>query len=543
MINMDITSFILTCMADEDDEAIVCHPSGERFTWKELKERVYQLSNALYDHGIRNNDVVSIILYNGNEVIESLFGASMLGCIVPFVNWHSKGEELKKILEGQNTTDIIIDHEFLASFKEIEDELDIRNVIVVGDEATDGTMLYEELIKEYPNTVPENTVSRLGIQMFTAGTTGVPKGNNYYKMIDAILRPEAVSLDDMREENPAVPDSLMDGLPSIMSMLPGFRELEYHKHDNILLLSAPAYHPGAIVQWGFSVLGGGKTVMMRKFDGEEFLRLIQDEKVAYAYTPPILLHRLLALSEDVKSKFDLSSLHSLICGAAYCPPKTKRDINEWFGKPVYHEWYLSSDNIIGVFLGPDDYLEDESRYESCGRSTGNILILDEWGNKVKPGEIGELWGVGLGMFTTYSGTTDKMSDKARKIGDMWYFDEGEFATMDSQGYVYIKGRKKDMIISGGVNIYPDDIERTILKHPDVVDVAVIGVPDEEWGERVHACVQLKEGRMAKSEDIIDFCKIEGLSSYKMPRSADILPELPRRDDGKIIKRLLKEIYR
>jgi long-chain acyl-CoA synthetase len=530
-------------MADEDEEAIVCHPSGKRFTWKEIRERVYRLANGLYDIGVRNGDVVSVLLYNGNEIVEALYGASMLGCVVPLVNWHSKGEELKQVLIGQKTTDIILDQDFIPAIEEIKRELNVRSYIVVGDEAPDGMILYEDLMKRYPGTVPENVVSRIGIQMFTAGTTGTPKGLGYYKMFDAILRPAAVSFDEMRKDNPAVPMDMMEGMPSIMAMMPGFRELEFHKHDNILLLPAPFYHPGALVEWGTSIMAGGKTVMMRKFNAEEFLRLIQEEKVAYAYTPPVLLQRLLAAPEEIKKKYDTSSLHSLICGAAYCPPKTKKAINEWFGRPVYHEWYLSSDNITGVFLGPDDYLEDEKRYESCGRSTGHLLILDEDGNRLPPGEVGELWGIGMGVFTTYSGTTDKMADKVRKIDGKWYFDEGELAYMDEDGYVYIKGRKKDMIISGAVNIYPDDIEKTILRHPKVADVAVIGVPDEDLGEHVHACVQLKEGESMKEKEIIEFCKNEGLSGYKKPKSADFHGELPRREDGKILKRMLKEKYR
>ncbi|MDY6966412.1 MAG: AMP-binding protein [Halobacteriota archaeon] len=542
---MDLVSFLLTALSDGEKTAIV---SGEkRLTWNELRERVYRLANGLTDLEVKDGNRVSFMLYNSNEFFETLFGASILGCLAPAVNWHWKGEELVHVINSVDTSTLILDSDFLEKVLEVKDDLkSVKNYIVLGDEVPEGMTSYDELIERSSGEKPENAVSYLGLHLFTGGTTGFPKSLNYYKFFNVLFKGTG-SLSDIRKDNPATPTDmrgLMASMSQIASLLP---QLDYHKQENNLLLPAPLYHAGVWVGAIAYLLFGGKLVMMKKFDALEFFRLVEEEKITITYAPPILLQRMLNLPKEEREKYDLSTMKVIICAAAPCPPNVKKGINELFMEqgatvPVFHEYYASSDGGLASVLNPKHYIEKLERYRSVGITAGNVKILNEVGDLCPVGEIGDLYiNGGLSNVITYGGTKDKASDNVVKINGGYFWREGTTGYLDEDGFLYITGRIKDMIISGGVNIFPDEIENVLLGHPKVEDVAVIGVPDPEWGETVKAIVQLKQGEIASEEEITEYSK-QFLAGYKKPRSIDFIDELPRHPDGKVLKRKLKEKY-
>ena len=287
--------------------------------------------------------------------------------------------------------------------------------------------------------------------------------------------------------------------------------------------------------------------MMKKFNALDYFRLVEEEKITVSYAPPILLQRMLNIPKEEREKFDLSSMKVIICAAAPCPPDVKKGINELFMEqgatvPVFHEYYASSDGGLASVFNPKHYLDNAERYRSVGMTAGNVKILDESKNECPIGQIGDLYiNGGLSNVITYGGTKDKASDNLLGLGGTYYWKEGTTGYLDEDGFLYITGRIKDMIISGGVNIFPDEIENVILGHPKVEDVAVIGAPDPEWGETITAIVQLKKGEISTEEELINYSR-KYLAGYKKPRSIDFVDELPRHPDGKVLKRKLKEKY-
>ena len=491
------------------------------------------------------------MLFNSNEFIETLFSGSILGCLTPAVNWHSKDDELVHMLNSVNTHTLVLDSDFLENVLNVKDQLsNVKNIIVLGKEVPEGMVSYDELIKRSSSSKPENSVSYLGLHLFTGGTTGLPKSLNYYKFFNAIFKKSdsvEETLNDIKKDNPATPNNmrgLMSSMAPILSLLPS---LDYHKHENNLVLPAPLYHPGVWVGAISFLLFGGKLVMMKKFNALEFFRIVEEEKITVSYCPPILLQRMLNAPQEHQKKYDLSSMKVIICAAAPCPPDVKRDINELFinqgaSVPVFHEYYASSDGGLASILNPKHYLEKPERYRSVGLTAGNVKIINEKGELCPTGEVGALYiNGGLSNVITYGGTKDKASDNFIKLDDGYFWKEGTTGYLDEDGFLYITGRIKDMIISGGLNIFPDEIENVILRHPKVEDVAVIGAPDPEWGEAITAIVQLKKGQTATEEEILEYSK-KHLMGYKKPKTVDFIDELPRHPDGKVLKRKLKEKY-
>jgi long-chain acyl-CoA synthetase len=293
------------------------------------------------------------------------------------------------------------------------------------------------------------------------------------------------------------------------------------------------YHIGSLLSVIPGLVYGGSFVYMRKFDPEDFLSLIEKERATFSFVVPTVIQRVLSLPEEVKSKYDLSSIKVLLSGAASCPVAFKKRINELFIKQgakgsVFYELYGSSEAGAISTLNPRDYFENEERYKSVGKTIGARTRLIDHTLFVQ------------NVFTSaisYVGEPDKTETLFRD----GFLDEGIYASQDSDDFLYVGERKKDMLKSGGVNIPAREVEEAILEHPGVEDVAIIGAPDEEWGEKVMAVVQLKKGESVTEGEIIDFTS-QRLSSYKKPRIVKFVPELPRRDDGKMIKRELREMF-
>ena len=530
-------------------EAVV---SGDkRFTFKEYKERVFRLANGLLDLGVRPLDRVSVLTYNGNEFAE-LFGAdSLIGALNLDTNWHMKADELLELLKRMEPKVLVFEEEFVDRILSIKDQLkSVEDYIVVGEKAPEGMILYEDLLARSSDEMPEKEKMNfvLSVSFFTGGTTGLPKHVPYYKLTGSLLS-DLFENPKEKFSGKAVP--LEEWLRYLLMIVGAFahydclQQTDEISHGMRTAVPTPLYHAGTAMSWLPTVLFGGTLVTMRKYDPEEFLRLIEKERISFSFVTPTILKRVLDLPEEVKRKYDLSSMYTVLCAAAPCLPEVKIGINELFtrqgGRPVYSEYYASTEDASANSLVPKDYIRNPKRIESCGKSgrASDIVIYDEEKEEVcLPNKEGGVYDRGFGTIPLmYGGVSDEKTKQAfRIINGKEYFDEELIGYLDEDGFLYLTGRKKDIIIPGGVNIYADEIERVLLKNPKVADAAAIPIPDEDLGEVVGAVLELKEGKSATEEEIIEWCKKEGLYGLKVPRKVDFLKELPRTEEGKMLKR-------
>jgi long-chain acyl-CoA synthetase len=289
---------------------------------------------------------------------------------------------------------------------------------------------------------------------------------------------------------------------------------------------------------------------MKKLDPEGWLTLIEKERANWAFAVPTILQRVLALPEEVKSRYHLGSMRALISAAAPCPPEVKKAINGLFmaqgaQKPVFHEYYGSSEGGMFTLLVPEDYSEKESRYKSVGKPrAAEVIVYDtENGRILGPYEEGlVLIRSAATMSLNYIGDEKKTHESLRTIDGKAYYDDGIMGYFDEDGFLYLSSRVKEMIITGGVNIYPNEIEHAICNHPSVLDAAIIPIPHEILGEVPMAYVQLKPGMSSSKEEIIEHLKNAGFSGYKLTNGIVFLEEFPRFIDGKIKKKILREAH-
>ena len=316
------------------------------------------------------------------------------------------------------------------------------------------------------------------------------------------------------------------------------------------LLPGPLYHAGTISGWVPFLLLGGTAIPIRGFDPEGFLKIIEKERVNWVFVVPTMLQRILDLPLEVKKKYNLSSMHSLICAAAPATPELKQAVNKFFReqgctKNVFMEFYGSSETAVASVLLPGDYEENPQRYASVGKiRCAETKVFDKeslsW---CAPGAEGSIMTRSLTTISLkYAGTPEKLDSAFENIEGRRWFDDGLQGYMDKDGFLYLTGRLKEMIISGGVNIFPLEIEATIMRHPKVLDVGVVRYPDRELGEVPAAVIQLRSGEQATSDDIFRFCREEGLTGMKIPRVVEFVKELPRHIDGKLVKRDLEDKY-
>ncbi len=519
-----------------------------RYTYRELKDRALRLANALQGLGVRPKDRVATMIYNSAAFLEILNATSLIGAPMPFVNWHLTGEELRKTINLRTPRVFIFDADLLDKVAEIKDGLEgIEHFVVLGGDGPppQGMLSYEELLRKAPSTRPDvNFLASLN--PYTGGTTGIPKSSNLYDSL-------SYALSDLAE---APRETFENFIPYTMRAFSYFywfggdRICDPVSHNIRSLIVTPVYHAGTAAGWAPCFMLGGTGVFMRKFDAEEWLRLIEAERINWVIVAPTILQRVLALPDEVKRRYDLSSMRSLICAAAPCPPQVKRDINQLFmeqGAPgaVFSEYYGSSETAIITILLPEDYDDKPQRINSVGRARcGDLgIFVEEEERWAGPDEIGKVMGrTASTLSLRYPGSEDRLHESIRIIDGVEWYDDGLLGYTDEDGFLYLTGRLKEMIISSGVNIYPLEIEGVILRHPAVFDVGVVSMPHPDLGEVPIACVQFHGGKEASEESILSFCREQGLHGYMLPAKVEFLDELPRHIDGKIIKRELEKRY-
>lgn len=441
----------------------------------------------------------------GFEVSAALRKARAVG--VP-INFRLRGQELAYIVQDSRARAVCAGPEFVEQLDVARKHLegDKPAFIALGCDATKhGWVRMEELAASQPadppGTAEDNATG--AAMIYTSGTTGNPKG---------AYRPKGVSVEA------ALQVIQMFGLRS----------------DDVHLMAGPGYHSAVAAFCGLTGICGGTVVIMPKFDAESALALIERHRVTTTFMAPTLLHRIMDVAGETRARCDVSSMRALILGAAPCPYSLKERAITYFGEVLF-EFYGATETGFNLVLQPEDQLRKPG---SAGKPPdGNeILLLDDDGSPVPDGKPGELWVRSPWLAEYYNkpqATAGSMRDGFFSVGDVAYRDE--------DGYYYICDRKIDMIISGGVNIYPAEVEACLHEHPAVRDVAVIGVPDESWGESVKAVVVLQPGASAAEQELIDWCRGR-IADYKRPRSVDLTDDLPRDEAGKLLKRRIREPY-
>ena len=499
-------------IADADPERLAL-VDAQQATWTfgELKQRSDQLANGLRALGLERGDGVAIVLPNEVAFVEMYLATMQIGLYLTCVNYHLTGPEIAYIVNDCEAKVLVMDERYAtaAVSASAEIELPAEHRFAVG--SIEGFRNYGEIGAGQPTTPPTDRSAGTSM-LYTSGTTGRPKG---------VRRP-------LPEGDPNEAATAGSMLSMLFDIAPG---------EGVHLVAGPLYH-AAPLAFGTSALHLGQTmVLMDRWTPESTLRLIDEWGVTTSHMVPTMFHRLLGLPPEVRAAANTSTLRSVIHAAAPCPVDVKRKMIEWWG-PVIYEYYAATEGG-GAYVKPNDWLQHPG---TVGQPfPGSTLkIFDDDGNELPAGEVGTVYmGTARGDFE-YFKDAEKTS-ASRRNG---LFTVGDVGYLDPDGWLFLSDRKSDMIISGGVNIYPAEIEATLLGHPEVADAAVFGVPDEEWGESVKAVVQPKDPSRGGDEfeqELLNWCR-ERLAGYKCPRSIDFRESLPRYPTGKLYKRLLRDEY-
>ncbi len=490
-------------------------------TYSEFDQRVNRLVHALRGAGIGPGDTIGILCGNRNEWFELAMACAHAGITYVPINWHLVGPEIAYILADSGATAVVTETRFADAVTTALNDDRVRDQVglrIIAGGAVEGYTPYDDFIASGDPSEPEDQLFG-GPMFYTSGTTGNPKG--------------------VRSSLTSMPEGAG---PEIWQLVgAGFAEMV--KAPGITALCGPVYHSA---QWAFSFLPmivGSATVMQHKYDSAGLLGMIDRYGVSNVHLVPTQMKRLLDLPDETKQSFDGSSLQLVIHGAAPCPPAVKRGLIEWWG-PKITEYYGSTEGSIISLIEADDWLQK-------GGSVGKplpimeVTIVDDDGNVCGPNQPGTVWFRNqMGTDFEYHNAPDKTasshSDHGATTGDVGY--------LDDDGFLWLSDRKIDMIISGGVNIYPAEIEAVIGGDRAVADVAVIGVPNEEFGEEVKAMVVLDPDAPDGPTDedaartYLDRLCREQLAGFKVPRSYDFLDALPRTGTGKVKKAVLREPY-
>ena len=499
---------IIASHAERQPDRAAIIEGERRLSWAEFRDVRNRLAHALVGVPLRPGDHVVIYAHNSVDVLVASAAVRAAGAVPVPMNHRLAAEEVAYILEHSQAAAVFVGHAFVDMAERVRGGAPhVRAWVLIGGAGRDWAVRFEDLVASgRPEPVELGPGEAFGASMiYTAGTTGKPKG--------------ARRLGSDPQE-----------------LLPRLQALNVTDPAHVHLVAGPLYHSAPSGFALYAHLLGNTVVVMPKFDAEAALATIARHRCSSTFMAPTLLKRIVDLPATVRARYDVSSMRAIVMAAAPCPMRVKEAVLAYFG-PVLYEFYGSTELGVNTVLGPDDMLRKPG---SCGRAAPGVelAILDDDGRPVPPGQPGELYVRRYpGMFDEYYRNPDATRQTQR--GEWWSV--GDVAYQDDEGFVYICDRKRDMIISGGVNIYPAEIEDALHRHPSIQDVAVFGVPDEEWGERVHAAVELRAGATPDAEDVRAFCR-RHLADYKVPREVSFHAELPRDSAGKLVKRLLREPY-
>jgi len=500
-------------LAEEDPHRIaVLDPSGQEVTYGELFAECNRLVHGLRALGLQAGDGVAAVLPNSVEMLALYFAAMQAGWYLTPINHHLVGPEIAYIIDDCEA-DAFIGHERFSEAcanAAATIALPADRCFSVGH--IEGFRSYHDLVDGQPDHRPDDRSGGAAMH-YTSGTTGQPKGVR-------------------RKLSGADPDASAAGGGFLM------RLFGTQPHDgNVHLCGSPLYHTAVLAFASTSLHLGHPVVLMDRWDPELMLDLIERHRVTNSHMVPTQLHRLLALPEEVRQRYDVSTLRSMVHAAAPCPVEVKSRMLEWWG-PVIYEYYAATEGG-GTVVTPQQWLK---RPGTVGLPwpTSEIRILDDEGADVATGDIGTVYmKLGQGDFEYFK---DKGKTAANRTAG--FFTVGDIGYLDDGGFLFLCDRKSDMIISGGVNIYPAEIEGALLTHPKVADAAVFGIPHDDWGEEIKAVIEPAadvEPSKELAAELLAHCA-ERLAKFKLPRTVDLTNEMPRDPNGKLYKRKLRDPF-
>jgi long-chain acyl-CoA synthetase len=497
-----------------DRPAVIMAGSGARLTYAELEDRSTRLANALTDAGLGEGDTMALLTDNTFRAYEVYWAALRSGRYVCAVNSHLSAEEVAYIVRDSGSRALVVSAALNDLAREVAELVpEVHTRLVYGGEV-EGYQDYDAALAA-ASPVPPAYQPRGADLLYSSGTTGRPKGIK-------------VELPDRQVDEPG------DTLVMLVQALYGFDS------DTVYLSPAPVYH-AAPLRFAASVQAiGGTVIMMERFDAEAALAAIERYRVTASQWVPTMFVRMLKLPEEVRARYDLSSHRTAVHAAAPCPVDVKHAMIDWWG-PVLYEYYASTEGNGMTFV---DSVQWKEKPGTVGKPALGVLhICDDDGRELPAGEVGTIYFERDEEQFTYHGDPEK-TRQARHPGHASWSTVGDVGYVDEDGFLFLTDRKAFMIISGGVNIYPQEVEDALALHPAVYDVAVIGVPDEEMGESVKAVVQPAEGVTPGpelAEELLTYVRGR-IAHYKAPRTVDFVDELPRTPTGKLVKRRLRERY-
>lgn len=495
--------------------------SGDRtFSLQEIRERSARAAGGFAALGLTDGGTLAIMLRNDTPFIESVLAANQIGAFSVPVNWHQKSEEVRYLLNDCQATVLVVHADLLRDVRDavppnvtvicVQTPPEICQAYGVPAEKAlppAGCLEWESWVRQHPPS-PERPTAPRGTMVYTSGTTGLPKG----------IKRDPVPLHN-REAYAALR-----------------RQWFGHKPGMRTAIIGPMYHSVQASYALAAVSANGSVFLLPRFDAEKVLAYIDAEKLTHLHLVPVMMNRLLQLPAAVRKKYDLSSLEFVIHGAAPCPPEVKRRFIEWWG-PIVYEYYGTSEAGMVSRSNSEEWLQREGTVGKAwpGRT---IRIYDSQGNVLPPRAEGIVYmSLGLMPDFTYHNADEKRSEIERD----GLVTNSDIGYLDEDGYLFLCDRQHDMVISGGVNIYPAEIEAVLATHPAVFDCAVFGIPDSEYGEALAAVVQPRNGHTLSAEELTAFLKAR-LANYKVPRHFEFQSTLPRDESGKIFKRVLRDKY-
>ena len=480
---------------------------GTRLAFAGLEERSLAWARLFRSQGLTDGDHIAMLLPNGPAMFEVGWAGQRSGLYYTPVNYHLAPDEAAYIVADCGARALIASGELGNLAADVAARTPGLALTVAVGRAVPGFRPAEEALASAGSAPVVD--QRDGTFMFySSGTSGYPKG---------IVR--QLSGEPFTGRTPMAP--ILGGL---FGMGP----------DTVYLSPGPLYH-AAPLGWSMGVQGlGGTTVVMERFDAEQALALIEAHRVTHAQFVPTMLRRMLALPESVRAEYDLSSLQAVVHAAAPCPVELKRAVIDWLG-PIVLEFYAGSEGTGFFFIDTPSWLAHPG---SVGRpAVGTVHICDDDGNELPVGETGTIWFEGTPDFE-YHNDPEKTAGAFDARG---WSTLGDLGTVDAEGYLYLTDRRGDLIVSGGVNIYPQEVENAMRLHPAIADVAVVGAPDADFGEKVLAVVQLEPGATATADELIAWTR-ERLAHFKCPKLVEFTDELPRLPTGKLLRRRVREQY-
>ena len=492
----------------------------QKWTYAQFSQRVIRLANALKGMGLAKGDRIAMLNVNCPQYVEAYFAAAKIGAVFVPLNFRAKSIELAHMLKDAGAKIIMAGSRYLDMVRQFLPELSSVETCVALEASSSGFLFYEDLIAraDATDTTIEIDDEDITVLMYTAGTTGRPKGVplRHSGFVSYVLENVAPADPDIAERN---------------------------------LLTVPLYHVAGIQAMLAGVYGGRTLVLMRQFEAGEWLETVQEKKVSRAMLVPTMLKWV--IDHPAFHAYDLSSLRIITYGAASMPLNViKRAIDLMPGVQFINAFGQTETASTIAVLGPEDHLiqgseaEKRKKLHRLAASIGKplpdveIMIADEQGRGLPGGQIGEICARGPRVMKGYWGEDQRRSQPITAEG---WLKTGDKGWMDAEGYIYLAGRGDDMIIRGGENISPEEVEDVLQSHPGIEEAAVIGIPDPEWGQEPRAVVVAKEGHDLDSQAVISYCQPR-LAGYKRPRSVVFVDRLPRNPMGKVLKRELREKY-